>query len=50
MSTRNKAINSLVQGTGLYENLNKKRRQTLVAMLNRAYLLGQQSTEKETAE
>lgn len=47
MSRRNQAINGLVQGTGLYASLTKPQKKTLVAMLNRAYLMGQKSIEQE---
>lgn len=47
MSTRTKAINELVQGTGLYQDLNKQKRKALVGMLDRAYRMGMSAEQKE---
>lgn len=45
MSTRTQAINGLVQGTGLYQALDKRKRKTLVAMLDRAYRMGENNAK-----
>jgi hypothetical protein len=40
MSRRNKAINALVQGTGLWAAISKPQKKTLRGMLERAYEAG----------
>lgn len=43
MSERNRTVNRIVQGTGLYESLNARLRRALVAMLGAAYDAGRAS-------
>lgn len=40
MSRRNRAINDLVQGTGIWAALTKPQKKTFRAMLERAYAAG----------
>jgi hypothetical protein len=40
MSRRNRALNDLVQGTGLWATLTKPQKKTFRAMLERAYAAG----------
>lgn len=49
MSERNRTINRLVQGTGLWAALTKPQKKTMRGMLERAYAAGQKAAETKEA-